>query len=286
MNVSVILLTYNSAKSLHKTLTSLTRLSDDIHAVDSFSSDETVEILKSYKVKVVQHEFENYAKQRNWAITNLKTAYDWQLHVDSEEWLSEELIENIKKLDEKELVGINGIMIQRLVVFLNRKILHGGMTPIWHLRLFRSGCGKCEEKKYDQHFMVEGKTIKIEGYILDNVCTDLSEFILKHNRWSDLEAEEYLENLKSKRGTSPLVIKGKLFGNSMERKRWFKEGYLKLPLFIRPYLLFFYRYVIKRGFLDGIEGLIFFTLQTFWFRFLIDAKIYEKTTQKKNQSLP
>ncbi|TFE66589.1 glycosyltransferase family 2 protein [Methylacidiphilum caldifontis] len=274
MKLSAILLTYNSASSLPKTLLSLAQVSDDIHAVDSYSTDDSISILKAHNVHVIQHEFENYSKQRNWAINNIKTKYEWQIHIDSEEWLSDDLIKNINNLSEKMLKGINGIMIQKLVIFLNKKIIHGGMTPIWHVRLFRSGYGRCEEKKYDQHFIVEGKTIKINGYIMDNVCSNLNEFIIRHNRWSDLEAEDFLSD--SNQNQNKAQLKGNLFGNDMERKRWFKEKYNVLPLFIRPYLLFFYRYVIKMGFLDGIEGLIFFTLQTFWFRFLVDSKIYEK----------
>ncbi|QSR88580.1 glycosyltransferase family 2 protein [Methylacidiphilum caldifontis] len=275
MKVSVILLTYNSEQYLEKAITNLYQISDDINAVDSFSSDDTIKILKSYNIHFIQHEFVTYSQQRNWAIKNIATKYNWQFHIDSGEFLSDDLIESISSLSEENLSGIHGIMIQRLVIFLNKKIIHGGMTPIWHLRLFRSGYGRCEEKKYDQHFIVEGKTIKIKGYIIDNVCTSLSEFIIRHNRWSDLEADDILSEPRNKNNKKD-VIKGKLFGNKIERKRWWKEKYNSLPLFIRPYLLFFYRYIIKLGILDGIEGLIFFTLQTFWFRFLIDSKIYER----------
>jgi hypothetical protein len=72
-----------------------------------------------------------------------------------------------------------------------------------------------------------------------------------------------------------------LSGSPVERKRWFKEKfYLRLPLFSRAFLYFIYRYFLRFGFLDGKEGLIFHFLQGFWYRFLIDAKIYEVNKSK------
>ena len=67
----------------------------------------------------------------------------------------------------------------------------------------------------------------------------------------------------------------KATGNPTERKRYLRRQYEKMPLFVRPFALFFYRYIVRLGFLDGREGFIFWVLQTFWFRFLIDAKIWE-----------
>ncbi|KAA0244031.1 MAG: glycosyltransferase family 2 protein, partial [Chlorobiota bacterium] len=74
-----------------------------------------------------------------------------------------------------------------------------------------------------------------------------------------------------------------------KRKRWFKEKlYTHIPLFFRPFLYFIYRYIFKLGFLDGIPGLIWHFLQGFWYRFLVDAKIYdiERRAKKENKSIP
>ncbi|HDM78648.1 MAG TPA: hypothetical protein ENG51_19620 [Deltaproteobacteria bacterium] len=77
------------------------------------------------------------------------------------------------------------------------------------------------------------------------------------------------------------IINPHLLGDPVQRKRWFKENlYLRLPLFIRPFLYFIYRYFFRLGFLDGKEGLIFHFLQGFWYRFLVDAKIYELRKKK------
>jgi len=72
------------------------------------------------------------------------------------------------------------------------------------------------------------------------------------------------------------IINGQFFGNPIEKKRVLRGHYNNLPLFLRPLILFIYRYIFRLGFLDGKPGLIFFVLQTFWFRFLVDAKLFER----------
>lgn len=270
MGISVVILTFNSEKNIALTLEAATKVSDDIHIVDSYSTDKTLEICEQYPVQVVRHDFLNYGVQRNWAIDNLPMKYDWELHLDSDERLSDELIDQINALRNRFLDDIDGYYIPRLIYFMGRPIKYGGMFPIWHLRLIRHGKGRCEERQYDQHFYVDGPTSKLSGVMIDNIDMSLSEWTARHNRWSDLEVMQMLG------GRIDKCIQGRLTGTPVEKKRLLRNWYNQLPLFIRPFLIFFYRYFIRLGFLCGKEGLIFFVLQTFWFRFLIDAKLYEK----------
>jgi len=106
--------------------------------------------------------------------------------------------------------------------------------------------------------------------MIDDIRMSLTEWTQRHNRWSDAEVAEILEP-----GGSG-VIAGRFGGNPIEHKRALRRGYNNAPHFLRAFGLFLYRYVIRLGFLDGMPGLIFFVLQTFWFRFLIDAKLYER----------
>ena len=76
-------------------------------------------------------------------------------------------------------------------------------------------------------------------------------------------------------------IQPRFRGNPLERKRYLRGLYNRAPLFVRPYALFVYRYFLRLGFLDGPEGFVFWTLQTFWFRFLIDAKLFEQRQRKR-----
>jgi glycosyltransferase involved in cell wall biosynthesis len=266
---SVIILAFNSVDTLGATLAQAREISDDIHVVDSFSTDDTVALGREHGAQVVQHPFENYGAQRNWAIDHVVSRYPWQLHLDADERLTPELIASIQSLPEGP--AHSGFFIARLVEFLGRQLRHGGMSPTWHLRLFRKGAGRCEERKYDQHFyLCEGSAGKLQGYMIDDIRMPLSEWTARHNRWSDAEV---LEQTAAREGVR---IRPRFWGNPVERKRFLRGLYNDAPLFVRPFALFFYRYFLRLGFLDGREGFIFWTLQTFWFRFLIDAKLFEQ----------
>ncbi len=154
MKPSVIVLAFNSVDTLSATLAQAREISDDIHVVDSFSSDDTVALSRGFGAQVVQHAFESYGAQRNWAIDHLSLRYRWQLHLDADERLTPELIASIRALPEEP--AEHGFLVARLVQFLGRQLRHGGMSPTWHLRLFRNGAGRCEERKYDQHFYLTG----------------------------------------------------------------------------------------------------------------------------------
>ena len=269
MRPTVIVLTFNSEDTLGATLERARLVSAEIFVLDSFSKDGTVEIAREAGAHVFQHAFEHYGAQRNWAIDNLPISRTWQLHLDADEVMDNKLVEAILSLPEEP--GHSGYFLSRYVRFLGRVMRHGGMSPTWHMRLFRSGVGRCEARKYDQHFFLEsGTSGRLAGAVIDDIRMPLSEWTARHNRWADGEVAEQEANEIDRR------IKPDLYGNPVQRKRFLRRGYNQLPLFVRPFALFVYRFVFRLGFLDGTEGLIFWVLQTFWFRFLVDAKIWEK----------
>jgi len=270
--VSVVILTFNSEATIVNTIAAARRVSDDIHIVDSFSSDRTCTLAREHMAKVCTHEFINYAAQRNWAIDNLRLKYEWELHLDADEQMSDDLATELQTLFDRGVpASINGYFVSRLVRFFGRDIRHGGMFPIWHLRLFRRGHGRCEAREYDQHFIVNGATSKLQGPIIDDIRMSLSEWVNRHNHWSDAEVRELLRA----DATTAREIVPHLFGSPIERKRYFRSLYYRSPLLVRAFALFVYRYILRAGFLDGKEGAIFFTLQAFSYRFLVDAKLYE-----------
>ncbi len=274
MKPSVIILTFNSELSIGQTLQSVSGLTDDIHVVDSGSRDRTLEIATSFGATVLEHPFENYGAQRNWAIDSIAPKYGWQLHLDADERLTAELRDEIAALGEN--ADIAGYHLPRLMHFLGRPIRHGAMFPTWHMRLFRNGLGRCEARRYDQHFYVtSGRTARLRAHMIDDIRMPLTEWTFRHNRWSDAEVEELSQ------GDSHGRIAGQFSGNPVQRKRYLRGLYNRAPLFARPFALFFYRYFLRAGFLDGTEGFIFFVLQTFWFRFLIDAKLYERRESRR-----
>jgi glycosyltransferase involved in cell wall biosynthesis len=268
--ISIVILTFNAADTIGATLASAAMLSDDVHVVDSGSTDATLEIARRHGAKIVHHPFENYGAQRNWAIDTLALAHGWQLHLDADERISGELAAELRALfaGGGPPAGIAGYYVPRLVHFHGQPIRHGGMWPIYHMRLFRSGRGRCEARKYDQHFHVDGASARLAAPMIDDIRLSLTEWTQRHNRWADAEVDEILNPSRG------VIEPGK--GDPVAEKRALRSRYNDAPLFWRALGLFLYRYVLKRGFLDGRWGLIFFVLQTFWFRFLVDAKLHER----------
>jgi glycosyltransferase involved in cell wall biosynthesis len=266
MKPTIIILTFNSADSIADTLASVALLSDDVYVVDSGSTDRTAEIAAAHGAKVQQHPFVNYGDQRNWAIDSIPAKYEWQLHLDADERVGDALRAEILALPDDP--GCDGFFLKRYLRFMNRTLRHN-LAPTWHMRLFRAGKGRCELREYDQHFFCTGTTARLQGPMLDDIRMSLSEWTLRHNRWSDAEVRELMGRAVEGR------IVSKAAGNVVERKRYLRSQYDRAPLFLRAFALFLYRYFVKLGFLDGIEGLIFCVLQTLWFRFLVDAKLLE-----------
>lgn len=269
MSASVVILTFNSELTIRNTIEGALRVSDDVHVVDSFSTDSTRAIAEELGAHFVEHEFSDYGAQRNWAIASLPLKYEWELHLDADEKMSDDLIDQVKQVVSRDANPVEGYLIPRYMIFMGRVLRHGAMAPTWHLRLFRRGKGRCENRRYDQHFYIAGQTEKLTGAMFDDVRMDLTEWTARHNRWASAEADELQEQKRDGR------IAPKLLGSAIERKRFLKSLYLAAPLFSRAFLLFFYHYILRLGFLDGREGFIYAVLQTFWFRFLVDAKLYE-----------
>jgi glycosyltransferase involved in cell wall biosynthesis len=239
--------------------------------VDSGSTDQTLEIARAAGARIVEHPFENYAAQRNWAQQNLQLGTGWILHLDADERLTPTLVTEINKELNKPDIRVDGFLLRKRTIFMGRWIRHGGHYPSYHLRLFRKDKGACEDRLYDQHFVVDGAVATLTGDYLDVVASNINTWTLRHARWAQMEAREMMAPSITRRR-----VKSDPLGNPIERKRWLREGvYARAPLFIRPFLYGLYRYVLRLGFLDGKEGLIFHFLQGCWYRFLIDCEILE-----------
>jgi len=173
---------------------------------------------------------------------------------------------------------VNGIYVRKRIDFLGRALKHGGWYPQYHLKLFRRGFGACENRWMDEHIRLSGgKTITIDEKGADQVdanLNDLTWWTQKHNGYATREMVDMLM-IEYGMDDEANEIEPKLFGSGPQRKRWLKLRYVKSPLFVRPFLNFVLRYILKGGFLDGKEGLMWHFMQGWWYRFLVDAKIWE-----------
>lgn len=271
--VSIIVLTYNEEANIAACLASVAPWAAEVFVVDSGSSDSTMGIAATYTDHIAEHPFETYSRQRNWAQTSLPLSHEWVLHLDADERVTPELACSIQAFFAGGAAARHdGAMFSRRTVFFGRWIRHGGHYPVFHVRLFRRDRGRCEDRNYHQHFLVDGPIARLSGDLVDVVASDLDSFSQRHVRWAGAEARELLEGHRR----APGQVSPRLLGNPVERRRWLRQlAYGRAPLFMRAFLYFLYRYVVRRGFLDGREGLIFHFLQGCWSPFYVDAKIWE-----------
>lgn len=273
-SLTAFILTYNEEQHLQRCIDSVKNICESIVIIDSFSTDSTQKIAAQNNCDFYQHKFINHADQINWGLKNASITSKWVIRVDADEYLSENLqnslINNLAKIPE----DVNGIRVKRLIYFMGKPLKKGGMYPIWHLKIWRTGTATCEQRWMDERMkLAEGKTVEVEGDLIDNNLNNITWWTQKHNSYATREAIDILDKIYN--FTNANVVAGKFFGTSEERRRWLKQRYLKLPLFVRPILFWFVRYFLQGGILEGKRGFIWNALQCGWYRFLVDVKIYE-----------
>ena len=276
--LTVLIISRNEERNIAPCLESV-RWAAEVFVVDSLSTDRTVEIAENLGAKVYSHQFEGYANQRNWALKNLPFMNEWVLMLDADERVPAALADEIANVISTDSGAKAGYCLKLRLFFLGRWLKHGGLYPTWLLRLFKRGCVRIEERPINEHAIVNGEV----GYLRNpfDHCDHrpLSAWIAKHDRYAEMEAEEYL---RERFGEGYQVsLPARLWGAQAERKRWLKlRLWNRLPLLLRPFLFFFRNYLLKGGFLDGREGFIYHVLWSFWVRFLIDVKITERQRQQ------
>ena len=278
--VTVIIPVRNEAKNLPRCLQALQDVGE-VYVIDSRSTDETVEIARSYRAQVVQfHYAGGWPKKRQWAMDTLPIAYDWILLLDADEVLTPELAGEIRIAIQNP--AIDGYFIQLRTQFLGRVLRHGDVG-LWKLSLFRRGKGRYECRLKDQdasmadmevheHVIVEGETGKLKNPLIHHNVESLSRYIQKHDEYSNWESRVLLESADGS------DLPPSLFGTQAQRRRWLKQTMFAVPG--SPALLFLYRYFLRLGFLDGAPGLIYCGFQAVQM-FHTKAKIYELKSKRK-----
>jgi glycosyltransferase involved in cell wall biosynthesis len=273
--LSIFVLTYNEERNLPACLASIRGLSDDVHIIDSFSSDRTLEIAKDSAAKIHQRAFDTFARQCNWALDHVPFQHGWVMRLDADERLYPETVLEIQERLAKAKDDLSAIILKKRMYFMGRWIRYGRMYPMLRLCIYRRDVGRYEDLEEEQFVVTYGRTVIAEkDFFENNVNNDLPFFTRKHVDYAEDEVREFLSC------TTAGNLKPRVFGNKIERTRWLKLNiYNQAPLGTRALLYFLYRYIFCLGFLDGREGLIFHTLQAFWYRFYVDARIYEVRTR-------
>lgn len=280
--VSVIVAARNEEKNLPRCLEAL-RGAAEVYVIDSESTDATPEIARSFGAKVVQFRYQGgWPKKRQWAMETLPLACDWILLVDADEAMTPELEEEIRRSIANP--DFAGYYISLRMYFLGRVLRHGDAS-FWKLALFRSGKGRYECRLRDQdssmadmeiheHVVVDGRTARLNHPLIHHNVESLSRYIRKHDEYSNWESRVLLQGEQNSSELPPAF-----FGTQAQRRRWLKKKLYALPG--SPLLLFFYRYFLRGGFLDGVPGLIYCGFQAVQM-FHTKAKIYELKARKAN----
>lgn len=274
-DLTVITLAYNEELNLPDCLESVKPIAKRMIVCDSYSTDKTQDIAKEYGAEIIQHEFYNYASQYIFAEENSDIKTKWVLRLDADERLTKEALDEIETIcNENEDTDVSAVDVYYKVSFLGRELKH---YPFHKVILYKYGKAHLENRNMDEHITVtEGRSIVLKNKLIHNDYKGLTAWVDKHNKYSNREVLDMLGENEEKVDLSSLSTATRI-------KRFVKfKIYYKMPTGIRSYLYYLFRLYVKGGILDGKEGRIFAFLQAYWYRYLVDAKMYEYQQSKKD----
>lgn len=276
MSISVVILTFNEALHIERCIGSARRVSDKVYVVDSHSTDGTQEIARRLGATVVEHDYVNQAQQMQWAIDNLGLDTEWVMRMDADEYLTDKLVDEIMTVLPELSEDVTGVYLPLDVIFQGKNVKHGRLRAPKIMRIWRRGKAYMEQRWMDERMVLtEGSAITFKGRFVDHNLNSLAWWTQKHNNYSNRELAVEAMRMYGI-GSDDEALKGRNQKKGM---------YYRLPAFFRAGVYFSVRYFLLGGFIDGKAGLIWATLQAYWYRFLIDAKMSEmKRALGKNPS--
>jgi len=270
IDATAIIMTKNEEKNIVDCLKSMSGFAKRCVVIDCGSTDHTVEFAKANGADVYFHEFEYYAKQFNWGIDNTDIDTEWIIRLDADERFTKELCEEVEKLIfENKDKPMNGIAMEADFFFLNRCMKHGPRNKR-KMMMFKKNCGRIEDRRRDAHSVIsEGFSVSTINRFLHYDFKNLDSYIKRYNWYATREMQDYIDFTN---GAATDIKTDKAILKQRKKKFGF---YYKMPRYFRAWMWFVYNYIFRCGFLDGKEGLVFCFLECYWYRFLVDAKIFE-----------
>jgi glycosyltransferase involved in cell wall biosynthesis len=252
--VSVIIMTYNEEKNLPHALRSVAGWADEIFIVDSFSTDRTLEIARRHTDNIVQHPFEGFGRQLNWALDTLTIRNDWVYVLDADEQLTPELRDEIAAAVSDPSREEAAYWVTLKVMFMGKWIKYSSCYPTWIIRLIRKDKARREDHSVNPHMIVQGKTGYLRQPMIHENHKGLSDWMAKHNTYATGEAEEYL-----KCNVGQYLPFRFWRGTQAERKRFIRHK-IYPRLAARSFLYFLYPWLPRRRRrfpLQRVEGFLF-----------------------------
>lgn len=269
-DLTAIVLTMNEEANLEACLRSVAGFCSRVVVVDSGSTDRTEEIARANGAEFLTHPFSYYAAQFNWGLDHAGVTTKWTLRLDADERFTPAVCARCESLMAQHADDdVNGIVIESDFYFLGRLIKHGGSKKR-KIMVFKTGIGRIEDRKRDAHTVLSaGRTAAISERFIHNDFKDLYSYIARYNWYATRELDDYLAfraGRSEEVRTDPQLMR--------HRKKKFGL-YYRAPMFLRAWLWFVYQYYFRLGFLDGREGYLYCYFENYWYRFLVDARIYE-----------
>ncbi|HZW06535.1 MAG TPA: glycosyltransferase family 2 protein [Phycisphaerales bacterium] len=243
--VSVVVLTLNEANNIRECIASCAWC-DDVHVLDSGSTDGTQLLAEQAGAKVWFNRFESFGKQRNWAIDNIRLKHDWVLHLDADERCTPELIAEIDAV-LKGNPSEAGYYLANQMVLMGSWIRYASGYPAYQMRLFHKGRMRFTDVGHGQREATDGNIGTLRHpYVHLNFSKGLDDWFARHNRYSTLEAVEVVKML-----AEPLAL-GDVLKGGIARRRALKRLAARLPM--RGTLRLWMTLLVQRGVLDGAVG--------------------------------
>lgn len=248
MRLSVVIITFNEGENIRLCLHSVKDIADEIVIVDSGSTDNTIEIARKYGAKIYRREFDNYANQKNFALS--KATGDWIFSIDADEEVTPDLASEIQSVtsNQSSIISHSAYLIPRRNIIFGKEIKHTRWSPDKHIWLWKNGSGRWNGRIHEE-VEVKGSVGELKNAKIHHSHKSVGKFISMLNKYTELEAEELIAT---------------------------KQKYSILKLFGAPIISFMGRYFYKKGFLDGWRGFVLSYLRAFY-KFVIWAKVWEKT---------
>jgi glycosyltransferase involved in cell wall biosynthesis len=251
--ISVCMITFNNARTVEQALKSVRDWADEIVVVDSFSTDDTPAIVRRYTDNFEQRSWPGFRDQYNYCIA--KAGNDWVIFIDADEVISPELVQEIPLRLKKDAGACDGYIAHRRTYYLGRWIMHGGWVPDYEIRLFKKSAGAFEGALH-ANVKVRGRVGELKGIYQHYNYRDIADQIDTINRYSATAAQDMLS----------------------EGKRFHFHD-----LLLRPPIRFIKEYFFKRGFLDGMPGLVI-AISTMYYVFIKYAKLWELEQGSKGKA--
>ncbi len=270
--ITILIPTYNEEKNIERAVASVAPFVDQIIIIDSWSSDNTIQVAKAAadNVDVISVEFTTFSNKMNIGLASDSIRNEWVMRLDADEIVvdPEFFFNTLRVALDARMNDMAGYYLFRRYYFMGKWIRYGGMYPRMVLRVFNRTKAKFEDKSTDEKMIIDGSTDILNIDIADDCQKGIKHWARKHIQYAKREASDY-KQLYTHNNCYDLEFDNITLAN--------KKKYYRMPVFVRPILYFAYRYFVLKGIIDGPKGWLYHFSHAFAYREFVDFFIVKLT---------